>query len=184
MDEKQLIEEALRGSEAAWVDLVRLHQEALFRLAYLRLGDADEAKDAAQEALIRAYRHLRRFDTGRPLRPWLLSILSRVASNRRRALGRYWNAVRRWAQDLPQEHREPETSSQRRLERETVWRAIRQMKELDQNIIYLRFYLGMGVEESAQALGVAEGTVKSRTSRALERLGRLIEAEFPGLIEG
>jgi RNA polymerase sigma-70 factor (ECF subfamily) len=185
LDEKQLIEQARGGSQAAWTELVRLHQQALFRFAYLRMGDADEAEDATQEALIRAYRHLRRFDTGRPLRPWLFSIVNRVASNRRRALGRYWSAVLRWAgEQVPTVVAEPEADGQRRLDQASVWQAIQGLNAMDQSIIYLRYFLEFSVEEGAQALGIAEGTVKSRTSRALARLEVVIEKEFPGLIEG
>ena len=79
------IESARQGDETAWVELVRLHQEAVFRLAYLFLGDPDEAEDAAQETFIRAYRALGRFDTSRPLRPWLLQIVANLTRNRRRS---------------------------------------------------------------------------------------------------
>ena len=63
---------------AAWTTLVGQQQEAVFRLAYLLLGDADEAQDVAQEAFIRAFRALHRFDPARPLRPWLLSITANL----------------------------------------------------------------------------------------------------------
>ncbi len=68
MSEAKLIGRARQGDEAAWEILVRQHQEAAFRLAYLLLGDADEAEDVAQETFIRAFRSLDRFDPDRPLR--------------------------------------------------------------------------------------------------------------------
>ena len=71
LQETELIQRARRGDDAAWAELVRLHQQAVFRLAYLHLGDAAEAEDAAQDCLIRAYHNLSRFDETRPLRPWL-----------------------------------------------------------------------------------------------------------------
>ena len=74
---------------------MREHQQAVFRLAYLLLGDADEAEDVAQETFIRAYRALERFDASRPLRPWLLRIASNLASNQRRSIGRYFGALQR-----------------------------------------------------------------------------------------
>jgi len=58
-----------QGSQVAWSALVQEHQEGVFRLAYLLVGDPDEAEDIAQEAFIRAFRMLHRFDPVRPLRP-------------------------------------------------------------------------------------------------------------------
>ncbi len=66
MSELDLITRARRGDGAAWEDLVRQHQEATFRLAYLLLGDADDAEDTAQEAFIRTFQTLDRFDPSRP----------------------------------------------------------------------------------------------------------------------
>jgi RNA polymerase sigma-70 factor, ECF subfamily len=65
---------------------VQTQQQALFRLAYLMLGDAADAEDVAQEALIRAYRAIDRFDPQRPVKPWLLTITANLARNRGRAL--------------------------------------------------------------------------------------------------
>ena len=94
--ETEWIEGARRGSAEAWEQLVQEHQQAVFRLAYLLVvGDADDAEDLAQETFIRAHRALDRFESGRPLRPWLLRITTRLASNWRRSAGRYLMALQR-----------------------------------------------------------------------------------------
>jgi RNA polymerase sigma-70 factor (ECF subfamily) len=54
----------------------------------------------------------------------------------------------------------------------------------DQQIIYLRYFLALSVAETAQALNIPEGTIKSRLSRALERLRGIIQQDFPVLAEG
>jgi RNA polymerase sigma-70 factor (ECF subfamily) len=72
---------------------VRQHQEGVFRLAYLHLEDPEEAADIAQETLLRAFRALHRYDSARPMRPWLLSIAANLARNCRRSLGRYGSAL-------------------------------------------------------------------------------------------
>ncbi|MBV9786854.1 MAG: hypothetical protein JOZ51_01680, partial [Chloroflexi bacterium] len=72
VDQSDLIVRAQQGDGTAWEHLVRQHQDAVFRLAYLLLGDADDADDVAQETFIRAFGALDRFDPSRPLRPWLL----------------------------------------------------------------------------------------------------------------
>lgn len=173
MSESDLITRARRGDGAAWEILVRQHQEAAFRLAYLLLGNADDAEDVAQEAFIRAFQTLDRFDPSRPLRPWLLRITANLAHNRRRALGRYLAALSRSVQATPAPVTVPDVPGehvQRQEEAQALWRAVRRLNWADQEVIYLRYFLELSVAETAEALGVAPGTVKSRLSRALDRL--------------
>jgi RNA polymerase sigma-70 factor (ECF subfamily) len=184
--ESELIVRAQRGDEAAWTELVRLHQEAAFRLAYLLLGDPDDAADAAQEAFIRAFQALDRFDTDRPLRPWLLRITTNLAHNRRRSLSRYVAALRRAVQRDPDGDGAANSAEQVLAERERarlLRRAVKRLKRTDQEVIFMRLFLELPVEETAQALEIAPGTVKSRLHRALNRLRKIIEADFPGLRE-
>src|SRR5512138_2501510 len=98
-----------------------LHQEAVFRLAYLLLSDPDEAEDVAQETFLRAWKHLKRFDATRPLRPWLLSIASNLASNRRRSAGRYLAALTRAFRDEPTSINNTEENSSQALQANDLW---------------------------------------------------------------
>jgi len=182
VSEANLILRARLGDGAAWTELVREHQQAVFRLAYLLLGDSDEADDVAQETFIRAFRSLDRFDVERPPRPWLLRIASNLALNRRRAAGRYLSALQRllWAGPEPAGVRMPEESLPAG-EADTLWRALRRLSATDQQVIYLRYFLELSVAETAEAMETAPGTVKSRLNRALNRLREVIEREFPGL---
>ena len=183
MDESTLIGRAANGDAAAWEPLVLAHQEAVFRLAYLLLGDPDDAEDVAQESFLRAWNHLKRFDATRPLRPWLLSIASNLASNRRRSIGRYVSALTRAFRDEPAPPGIEEKSLQR-MEANNLWKAVQNLNVTDQQVVYLRYFLDLSVAETSEALGVAEGTVKSRLSRALERLRNIIQQDFPVLFEG
>ena len=179
-EDAELIRLARRDDPVAWEALMRLHQEPIFRLAYLILGDAAEAEDAAQETFIRAYRALDRFDEIRPLRPWLLSIAANLARNRRRSVGRYWAALQRAFQANPEPYHAPSertaAADARRL-REAVTR----LRPDGQDIVYLRYFLGLSEAETAAALGIPAGTAKSRLNRALAHLRRVIEADYPDL---
>lgn len=183
-DEVELIRRARQGNAEAWEALVRTHQEALFRLAYLLLGNADEAEDVAQEAFLRAYASLERFDLERPLRPWLLSIAANLARNRRRSAGRYLAALQRWYKARPAAATGIEEQSLHNLERQELWHAIERLDFANQQVIYLRYFLEMSTVEVAETLQVPEGTVKSRLHRALKRLRGIIERDFPELDEG
>ena len=183
MDEPTLIRHAANGDAAAWEPLMLAHQQAVFRLSYLLLGDPDDAEDIAQETFLRAWKYLKRFDATRPLRPWLLSIASNLASNRRRSAGRYFAALTRAFRDEPTLTTMEEKSSQH-LQARDLWKAVQTLNLPDQQIVYLRYFLDLSVSETAEVLQVAEGTVKSRMSRALEKLRNIIQQDFPVLSEG
>lgn len=183
MDESQLIQRAVNGDAAAWEPLVLAYQETVFRLAYLLLGDPDDAEDIAQETFLRAWDHLKRFDAARPLRPWLLSIASNLASNRRRSIGRYLSALTRAFRAEPAPTGIEEKSLQS-IEADHLWKAVQNLAIADQQIIYLRYFLDLSVAETAEIIRVAEGTVKSRLSRALDKLRDIIQQDFPVLFEG
>jgi RNA polymerase sigma-70 factor (ECF subfamily) len=179
--ESQQIRLARQGDQAAWEALMRVHQEPVFRLAYLLLGDPDEAEDIAQETFLRAYKALRRFDTDRPLRPWLLHIASNLAHNRHRSVGRYFAALKRFGQQDPD--RIESTTINPKDDSQALWQAVRKMAKPFQEVIYLRYFLDMSESEMVDVLDVPAGTVKSRLHRALSKLRRIIERDYPELKE-
>jgi RNA polymerase sigma-70 factor (ECF subfamily) len=176
--ESELIQQARDGDAGAWEALTLTHQQAVFRFAYLLLGDPDEADDATQETFLRAYYSLERFDDSRPLRPWLMQIVSNLASNRRRSLARYFGAMSRLA-------RQPvEASSSLQSDDSTsLWLAVQRLKFDFQQVIYLRYFLDMSEDEMCAALNLPAGTVKSRLHRALSDLRQVISRQYPHLEE-
>jgi RNA polymerase sigma-70 factor (ECF subfamily) len=195
VDETEQVRRAQGGDEVAWSLLVRHHQEAIFRLAFLLLHDADDAEDVTQETLIRAYHALDRFDSARPLRPWLLEITRNQCHNWSRALRRRWAAWQRWGRAVPndsalapsQTGADPTDAVIRAVSQQwqanALWEAVRRLSVKDQEVVYLRCFLELSVEETAQALNIAPGTVKSRLWRALQRLRQVVEEDFPVLAE-
>jgi RNA polymerase sigma-70 factor (ECF subfamily) len=187
-EETAYVLRARQGDEAAWIWLVRHYQEPVFRLAYLILGDADDAEDVAQETFVRAYLSLDRFDEQRPLRPWMMQITANLSRNRRRSLGRYWGAVQRFFQSNVAHAPAPAADAtgaavQHRLEADQLWRAVQQLPAAAQETVYMRYFLGLSEAETAEALGVAPGTVKSRLHRALLRLQTVLNVQYPELQE-
>lgn len=185
--DEELVGRARQGNEVAWTAIVRRHQEPVFRLAYLMLGARPEttaaAEDVAQEAFVRAYLNLDQFETGRPLRPWLLAIAANLARNRRRGVGRYWAALRRWW-DVQRAEKEAATPAEERRDDATVlWQAMQQLSLDHQQALYLRYYLDMPEAEMAEVLEVAAGTVKSRLYRARQSLAEVLRDDFPSLYE-
>lgn len=181
MTEAQQIRLARQGNQAAWEALMRAHQEPVFRLAYLLLGDPDEAEDVAQETFVRAYRALEGFDSERPLRPWLLRIASNLSHNRHRSLGRYLATLTRFARQDPDGIKQ--TTFKPDDESQLLWQAVKQMAKPFQEVIYLRYFLDMSENEMVEALDVPPGTVKSRLHRALSKLRGIVERDYPELKE-
>lgn len=182
VDADDLVQQARSGDEDAYTTIVEQHREAVFRLAYLMLGDADDADDVAQETFLRAFRHLHRYDSRYALRPWLLRIATNLARNRQRSWGRYWAALQRLARlEPPPTPPTPEAQSSQAAEAHALWQAVRRLKHSDQEIIYLRCFLDLPIAETAAMLGIQPGTVKSRLHRALGRLRQVIERDFPEL---
>jgi RNA polymerase sigma factor (sigma-70 family) len=175
----KLAERAKSGDTAAYEKIVRAHQEAAFRTAYLITGDALEAEDAAQEAFVKAYRSLGRFRTGASFRPWLLAIVANEARNRRKALGRREDLVLRVAQEgVPQAAPpSPEAATLAAERREELLRILGGLREEERMVVACRYFLGFSEEETATTLGCARGTVKSRLSRALGRLRAKVRKE-------
>jgi len=181
-DESEWIIQARAGSEQAWLVLVHAHQEAVFRLAYLLLRDPADADDVAQEAFVRAFLSLARFDETRPFRPWLLQITRNLARNRRRSLGRYLRHLARWQADAGETAVAPPPSDSRTNGR-LLWQAVQTLPLKGQEIVYLRYFLELSEAETAVILNIPAGTAKSRLSRALAQLRGVIERDFPELRE-
>jgi RNA polymerase sigma-70 factor (ECF subfamily) len=171
-EDSELVERARRGDEGAYEELVRAHQGIAFRTAYVIAGNASDAEDAAQEAFVKAYRALGRFRQGSPFRPWLLRIVANEARNRRRSAGRRAALSLRAAADESSGDAAPSPEGVLLAdeERGRLLAAVNELREEERLVIACRFFLELSEEETAAALDVRLGTVKSRTSRALEHL--------------
>ena len=179
--ESELIARARRGEHAAYAQLVAAHQDVAFRAAYLVAGGAAEAEDAAQEGFVKAFRALGRFREGAPFRPWLLAIVTNEARNRRRAAARRASLVLRAEEAAPaMSARSAEDEALARVQRDELMEALERLRPADREIVSYRYLLGLDEAETAQALGCARGTVKSRLSRALERLRGELEPTTGG----
>jgi RNA polymerase sigma-70 factor (ECF subfamily) len=170
--EDELVERARSGDADAFAALVSEHEEIAFRTAYLITRNAADAEDAAQTGLVKAWRALPRFRRGAPVRPWLLAIVANEARNRRRGEGRREGVVLRAAHELPSGDAAP--SPEGRVlaaeQRAELLAALERLRDEDRLVLSCRYLLELGEEETASVLSLRRGTVKSRTSRALERL--------------
>jgi RNA polymerase sigma-70 factor (ECF subfamily) len=178
LGEAELVARARRGDVRAFERIVESHQSIAFRTAWTITRSAADAEEAAQDGFLKAYRALPGFREVSPFRPWLLAIVANEARNRRVAAGRRERLALRAAQsaDAPDERRpggavpSPEAALLGRERRSELLAAIERIPERDRLAIACRYFLELSEEETAAALGCARGTVKSRLSRALDRM--------------
>jgi RNA polymerase sigma-70 factor (ECF subfamily) len=163
LTEGELVARAQAGDADAYASLVRAHEQVAFRTALLITQNAADAEEAAQDGFVKAWRALDRFREGAPLRPWLLTIVANEARNRRRSAGRRATLELRAVA-------EPSVDPPELAERGALMQALGRMKLDDRLVLGCRLLLELSEAETAAALGVAVGTVKSRLTRARQAL--------------
>ena len=174
----ELITASRRGDQAAFAEIVRRYQRAVYRVAYALTRNTSDADDLAQETFVRAWGAIGRFEIGQPLYPWLARICTNQAyslfrTRKRRPetpLEPLLEAGRQWGvEDDPAEH-------SARSERETKLRAcFDQLAPEHQAVLALRAMRDLSYDEIAQTLNVPVGTVMSRLSRARADLKRRMQ---------
>ena len=182
IEDAELIARARSGDVTAYESIVRRYQDVAVRTAHLICPETD-ADDAVQEAFLKAFDALPRFREGAPLRPWLLRIVANEARNRRRSAGRRQGLALRAAEAAPPGSSTdpgPEQIVMAAEQRTELLTALDGLRDEDREILGARFLLDLSEAETAEALGLPRGTVKSRTSRALGRLRVAMSADTAG----
>jgi RNA polymerase sigma-70 factor (ECF subfamily) len=182
--ESDLVARCQKGDPAAFSRLVAVHESMVFNLAARLLGDGEEARDVAQEVFLQVYRTLGRFEGRSSLKTWIYRIVVNQCHNRRR----FWHRHGRDREETLDEALpappaagtgtampNPYEQTRRRERARAVQQALLGLRFEQRAVVLLREIEGLSGEEVAAALGIPEGTVKSRLSRAREALrGKLV----------
>jgi RNA polymerase sigma-70 factor (ECF subfamily) len=180
IEESDWIREARAGDPNAFGRLVVAYQTPVYNLAYRMLGNAAEAEDAAQEAFLRAYTHLRSYDPNRPFRSWMLSIASHHCIDRLRRRRITWLPLEdefaepvRMASKSPN----PEKAASQREQEKQIQELLETLSPTDRAAITLRYWYDCSYEEIAEMLNLTVSAVKSRLHRARRALAESIEGD-------
>ncbi len=171
LSERELVEYCLKNDEAAWRELIRRYEGVVYGVSYRILKDADDARDATQEALIRALRGLDAFEPGRKLKPWLAKIAwnhaIRVAARRQKNLVALSDDGPEgpWS-GLP----DPAMFAERKEMGKALQQAMNRLPTAMQVVVEMRCLQGMDYREISHATGWPIGTVKTNLFRARRRL--------------
>jgi RNA polymerase sigma-70 factor (ECF subfamily) len=156
-------------AEARMRELYDLHAGPLYRyLMSLTFGQRQAAEDLMQETLLRAWRNLDSLNTDvKTLRPWLFTVARRIAIDASRAR----RARPRYSDDAEVgDFSTPEDTMEQVLTAETVRRVLPQLSPEHRRVIIELYYHGRTARETAEIVGIPEGTVKSRAYHALRAM--------------
>jgi RNA polymerase sigma factor (sigma-70 family) len=170
-EDAELTARAHDGDVGAYEELVTRYQDIAFRVALMIVHNRGDAEDAVQDAFVKAYFALPRFRPGAAFRPWILRIVVNEARNRSRSARRREGLSLRVATTGTGEApASPEATALAREDAESLAAALDRLPERDRLVVAYRYLFEMSEAETAVALDVRPGTVKSRLSRALVRL--------------
>lgn len=181
VDDRELVRLSQNGTEAAFEELVRRHQQRVFALVAGILHRPDDVEDVAQQVFLKAYLGIKRFDQRAAFSTWLYKI----------AVNECWDYLRKrkvrplvYEADLSEEQvsrldgivssdRPPEGPNTRAETREILDRMLATLPEQDRQLLVLKEIEGFSVQELAEILNLNVNTVKVRLFRAR---GRIMDA--------
>lgn len=170
----ELLPRARRGDEGACTALVERHRRAAYLFALQLLRDREDALDVTQDALIKFLGSLARFDSDRPVRPWLFRIVRNCARDlQRRQRVRRAESLDRGEEgvlEVTDPHADPLRDAEAADLRQRIWAALRRLTDHHRDILVLRDYQDLSYAEIADVLGIPIGTVMSRLHAARRSL--------------
>lgn len=174
---------ALEGDQDAFAEIVYVFQDAVYNLCYRMLGERTEAEDAAQEAFLRAYMNLQRYDPSRSFKTWLLSIASNYCIDRLRRRRLQWLSL----DDEPTEtglalssnDPEPEDAALLREHSQAVQALLHELSPEYRAVVVLRYWYDYSYAEIADIMDTTESAIKSRLFRARQTLAERLDTRRP-----
>jgi RNA polymerase sigma-70 factor (ECF subfamily) len=185
--EKLLIKKSQSGDVESFELLISSYDKRAYNIAYRVMGNEEDAKDMAQEAMLRVFRSLKDFKGQSSFSTWLYRIVTNVCLDelRRRKNDKYVSLDSTIQTDSGEMHMElcsdretPESVYEQVEQREVIKNAIRELNEEYRSVIVLRDIQGFSYEEISNILDCSLGTVKSRINRARTMLRDKLKASM------
>lgn len=168
MDEKILVQRAVTGDKEAFAGLYTRYKDSLYRYAFFKLGNDNDAQDALSDCIVAAYRSIGSLKNAATFSAWILRILYRCCcAYVRDQIDQNARA------DIAALERIP-TEDESRLSVE-VQEALAQLDPLDRDIVLLSTVAGYNSRELSSILGIKAATIRSRLSRSLKKMRTFLE---------
>ncbi len=178
VSDNALIRQVLGGRIKSFRRLVQRYQKQAYLFARGMVGNADDAYDLSQEAFVRVYKHLNRFDSSYPFKVWFFHILSNLCKNHlrqrknRQAVTTSTEMTETVAAPITQR---PDIVFQKTEIQQKVWEGIAELPEKFREIIILCHFQDMPYEQMAKVLDIPRGSVMSRLYYARQKLREILE---------
>jgi len=176
-EDKILVDECLGGNLKKFRVLVERYKKPMYFYALGMVGNPDDAYDLSQEAFIRAYRSLDRFDSNFQFKSWLFAILSNLCKNALRSAGirqQYIDSDKALESAPASTESDPEKVYVSKKIKEAVWDALATLDEEAREIIILKHFQDMPYKEIAEVLDIPLGSVMSRLHYARLKLKKAL----------
>ncbi len=172
--ESSLIKRAIQGDNDAFESLMSAYERKIYGLCLRMMGNRQDGEDAAQEAMVRIWQKLPQYRGEAAFSTWVYRVTASACTDaiRKRSLRAQpsLEAVREEGFEPQDGAPTPQQAVENSERREAMQRAIAGVPEQMRSVFLLRDVHGLSVEETARALNVSSGTVKSRLSRAREKI--------------
>jgi len=180
--DRALVSLARDGESDAREELARRVGRSAYVFALQLTDQPETAHDIAQDSVLRFFQHLDRFDTRRPIEPWLYQIVrNRVRDLKRRERLRRHESLDGWLEQRRPEamdtSADPAADAERSDLQKRIWRAVFQLTDSHREIFVLRDYHDFSYREIAELLSIPQGTVMSRLHAARQSLREILVAE-------
>lgn len=184
--EARLARRALKGDQQAFAEIVALYQDKLYLMAFRMLGNRQEAEDVTQEAFLRVYRNLDRYDEGLKFSTWIYRIATNLCIDRLRKRKATYSldaeSVDHEGLDgyavIPSDDRTPESEMLLTETQRIVREAIETLPAKYKSVMVLRYLHDLSLQEIGEVLDMPVTTVKTRVHRGREFLRKKLERKL------
>jgi RNA polymerase sigma-70 factor (ECF subfamily) len=181
--EARLARMAIKGDQQAFAELVGLYQDKLYHMAYRMLNNRQEAEDVVQEAFLRVYNNLERYDDNMKFSTWIYRIATNLCIDRLRkrrpsysldAESSEFEGLDGYAM-IPSDNRTPESETLLSETQRIIHQAMETLPPKYKTVMVLRYLHELSLQEIGDALGMPVTTVKTRVHRGREFLRKKLE---------
>lgn len=165
MEEKKLVITAAQGDKDAFCELYSLYKDRLYRYAFYRLGNPEDAEDAVSDCVLSAYKQIAKLKKPEAFSSWLFTILraSCCAAISRQAISRMNTDITEFSETLSED-------MQSEIDKTELQQALSILKDDEKEIVLLSVVSGFTSKEIAKITGLTSGAVRSKCSRSISKM--------------
>lgn len=184
ISDRELIRNCQLGNKPAFEKLVHRYYLKAYGIAIMKMHDPDLAFDISQEAFIRVFKSIKRFDSEKSFAPWLYKIVQNLCLNHLRRRKKRWIVFSDLFRSSDSSDNEPVYDSfvetdqfERNEQRAHLWRSLKRLDKSNREIIVLKDLQGFSYNEISEILSIPIGTVMSRLYYARKKMLKLLEED-------